>query len=192
MTLRLHAVESPVTVLGPGKRFGVWTQGCCRRCPGCMSPGTWELSGGFETEPAALADKFRSSGCAEVTISGGEPFLQSAALAAFLQLAGWPGVIVYTGFLYEELLEMPDASPLLGVCDLLIDGAFVQELCDGRALRGSSNQRAILLTERYRDLLADFGTSPCRVEFFSHQNAMRMVGIPTPEWLERAGRIGKP
>ncbi len=192
MTLRLHAVEYPVTVLGPGKRFGVWTQGCCRRCPGCMSLGTWELSGGFEMEISALAEQFRRSGCAEVTISGGEPFLQAGALAEFLHSAGNPGVIVYTGFAYEELLEMPDASPLLEVCDLLIDGGFVQALCDGKGLRGSSNQRAIPLTERYRDLLADFGTAPCKVEFFSHQNAMRMVGIPTPEWLERAGRIGLP
>ena len=35
---RLHW---PVTVLGPGRRVGIWMQGCSIGCPGCVSRDTW-------------------------------------------------------------------------------------------------------------------------------------------------------
>ena len=36
--IRLHRIYYPVTALGPGRRLGIWVQGCARRCPGCLSP----------------------------------------------------------------------------------------------------------------------------------------------------------
>ncbi len=61
-------------------------------------------------------------------------------------------VITYTGYLYEELLEMAKVEAsignLLSVTDWLIDGPYIEEL---RSLeleyRGSSNQRIIILNE---------------------------------------------
>ena len=189
MQLRVHEMEKDVTVLGPGRRFVVWVQGCFRKCPGCMSPVTWDPEGGTLYDTATLAERFRKSGCSELTISGGEPFLQPEALAEFIRFAGNPGVIVYTGFLYEELLERPDAAALLKVCDMLVDGPFMEDLRDGKNLRGSSNQRAILLTDRYRDVAESFGTLPTKIEFFLHDHATHLIGIPTPEMLERMKKI---
>ena len=37
----LNRVHFPVTALGPGRRVGIWLQGCSIRCPGCMSLDTW-------------------------------------------------------------------------------------------------------------------------------------------------------
>lgn len=150
-----------------------------------MSPETWEMDGGILYSTQELAEAFQKSGCQEITISGGEPFLQPEALAEFIRLAGDTGVIIYSGFTYEELLELPDAEPLLNVCDLLIDGQFVEELCDGKNMRGSSNQRAIMLTDRYQEVAAHFGTQSTKIEYFFHNDMTRMIGIPRPEWLAR-------
>ena len=188
MNIRLHTTEYPVTVLGPGKRFGIWVQGCCRRCPGCMSPETWDMEGGTLCCTKDLVAAFIRSGCSEITISGGEPFLQAEALAEFIHQAGDPGTIVYTGFTYEELLSHSDAVPLLEACDMLIDGQFIEELCDGKNMRGSSNQRAILLTDRYQKTAETFGTESTKIEFFFHNDKTHMIGIPTPDWLARERR----
>ena len=186
--LRIHAAEQNVSVLGPGKRFVIWVQGCPRRCPGCMSPETWDPAGGEDIPVAALAQDVLCSQCGGLTVSGGEPFLQAEPLAELIETVRRSadlGVIVYTGFLYEELLHRPDAARLLALCDLLIDGPFQQEKQDGKALRGSSNQRAVMLTERYRDAIPEFGKGGCRVEFFTRPDATHMVGIPVPGMLTR-------
>ena len=52
----------------------------------------------------------------------------------------------------EQLRERRDVATeaFLQQIDLLIDGNYRQEQDDGGALRGSANQRAWYLTERYR------------------------------------------
>lgn len=83
-----------------------------------------------------------------ITLSGGEPFCQPSPLAELARLVHEAGkdVAVYTGYVYEDLLRMPDPDvhALLNETDLLIDGPYVEaqrnlELC----FRGSENQRVI-------------------------------------------------
>ena len=112
------------------------------------------MDGGFAVSEEDLVSKMLRHEFEGVTISGGEPFLQAAALAKTIRLLREKrdaGVIVYTGYTYEELLELndPGADALLRETDLLIDGPFVEALNDDGGLRGSSNQRAVLLTDRY-------------------------------------------
>ena len=40
-TIAISRIHYPVTTLGPGKRIGIWMQGCSIRCPGCISADTW-------------------------------------------------------------------------------------------------------------------------------------------------------
>ena len=40
-TLQLNKAHWPVTVLGPGRRIGLWVQGCAIHCRGCVSQDTW-------------------------------------------------------------------------------------------------------------------------------------------------------
>lgn len=84
-----------------------------------------------------------------ITLSGGEPFEQATALIELAQRSRDAGLSVwaYSGYLYEELLNgIPslDAARLLELCNVLVDGVYVQEL---RSLelkwRGSANQRVI-------------------------------------------------
>ncbi len=78
----IHSIQSLGTVDGPGVRFVAFLQGCNLRCSCCHNPDTWEYSGGTEYTPEELVDK--AVRCKEyfgkeggITLSGGEPLLQS-------------------------------------------------------------------------------------------------------------------
>ena len=78
----IHSLQSLGTVDGPGIRFVVFMQGCNLRCGCCHNPDTWEINGGTEYTPEQILQKvlrckdyFGKTG--GITISGGEPLLQS-------------------------------------------------------------------------------------------------------------------
>jgi anaerobic ribonucleoside-triphosphate reductase activating protein len=132
---------------GPGVRFSLFTQGCPHRCPGCHNPETHSFSGGSEVdEDEVWAEIERNPLLQGVTLTGGEPFAQDAALAPLAKRARERGLSVwaFTGYTFDELL----ASPLLPHCDVLVDGRYER----GRnspelPWRGSSNQRVINVQE---------------------------------------------
>ncbi|MBQ8862595.1 MAG: radical SAM protein [Clostridia bacterium] len=192
--LRLHGVRDGVTKLGTGVRYAVWTQGCKKRCRGCMTPESRDMNGGYEMSASELARNIISSGREGVTISGGEPFLQARALASAIELVKKErdiGVIIYTGYTLEELRATGDSYVLrlLELCDLLVDGEYIDELNDGMNLRGSSNQRALALTERYAQSAAEYGTKKAEFELFWGAEKISIVGIPPKDMLERFKNI---
>ncbi len=78
----IHSIQSLGAVDGPGIRYVVFMQGCNLRCGCCHNPDTWEISVGTEYTPAQIAEKaaryteyFGKDG--GITVSGGEPLLQS-------------------------------------------------------------------------------------------------------------------
>lgn len=186
MTIRLHLTAAPIHTLGPFSRFGVWVQGCCRGCPGCITPDAQPMDGGYEMEVADLATLIlRYPEVEGLTISGGEPFLQSDALCTLIrrvrQIAPL-GVIVYTGFTFEEIQD----NPLTDLCDAIIDGPYLAELNDERSLRGSSNQRLILLSSRYEGLIP-FGTVQRQTEWVQPTGGgLAQVGIPSQQDIQKA------
>lgn len=190
MDIRLYDIKDGITKLGPDLRFGIWTQGCIRHCHGCMTPDSQPLDKGYLMAVEELASKIILSGRTEITVSGGEPFLQAKQLTKLIEIIRKEidlGVIIYTGFTYEELVQSSndDFLKLLDKCDLLVDGAYDESLNDGKNLRGSSNQRAIPLTERYKEFSREYGTKPAEVEFFLQEEKVSMVGVPSAEVLER-------
>lgn len=190
MNIRLYSIKDGITKLGPGVRFGIWTQGCLRHCNGCMSPNSQPLDKGYLMAVDELASRIITSGRTGITISGGEPFLQSNQLSELIDRVRKEvdiGVIIYTGFTLEELTQSDNDEfvKLLKKCDLLVDGAYDESLNDGKNLRGSSNQRAIPLTERYKEFSKEYGTKPAEVEFFYQEETISMVGVPSAEVLKR-------
>ena len=96
--------------LGPYRRFAIWTQGCPRKCPGCMSPESRDLEAGESLNINDLAQQIMATprDIEGLTISGGEPFLQAGALAALIKQVRRSrdlGVITYTGYLLDELRD---------------------------------------------------------------------------------------
>ena len=180
MNIRLYMTVRTTESLGPNKRYAIWVQGCLKRCRGCISPDAQPFDGGYNEDIDALAKDILSVPEIEgITISGGEPFLQQEALCALIDAVRRKrdiGVIAYTGMRYEEIYD----TSLARCCDLIIDGEYIEELNDDRSLRGSSNQRVICLTERYKDIIEQYyGQLGRKVEFVPTDNGIQMIGIPS-------------
>ena len=150
--MRIAGVMHESVVDGPGVRFVVFAQGCVHRCPGCHNPETWDPAGGEEWSVRELFKIIRKSPdwVKGVTLSGGEPFLQAAQMADLARYVHQRGmsIVTYTGYVYEDLLDMAetneDIARLLAETDILVDGPYVEKLKDiGLRFRGSSNQRVI-------------------------------------------------
>ena len=153
MKIRL---ASPITVDsivdGPGLRAVLWTQGCIHNCKGCHNSQTHDLVSGFEVDTSTISKEIEKLKLHRgVTLSGGEPFLQSEALAEVAKTCkdNDLDVWVYTGYTFEELTDKKNPSyfnnlNLLRNIDVLVDGRFIEAKRDiSLKFRGSSNQRII-------------------------------------------------
>ena len=149
MQIRLAGVEPESIVDGPGYRLTVFAQGCPHRCAGCHNPQTHDFSGGALRDTEEIIALLGANPLVRgVTLSGGEPMAQAAAMAEIARAARERGMSVwcYTGYTLEELLAEndPDRMRLLRLSDVLVDGRFVaRERSLELLYRGSRNQRLI-------------------------------------------------
>jgi organic radical activating enzyme len=76
--LRVSRIHVPVTALGPGRRVGIWVQGCSIGCAGCMSQDTWDPAGGEPVPVSRILSWLAGlpGTVTGLTVSGGEPFQQ--------------------------------------------------------------------------------------------------------------------
>lgn len=171
-------------VLGPGLRYVVWTQGCPRRCKGCITPESQPLDQGTDFNIEALAaDIVNNDRIDGLTVSGGEPFLQAQSLALLLQLLQQfrPDltVMVYTGYTLQQLSRIPYATDVLQYVDVLIDGEYIEELNDDKGIRGSSNQRVIALSHRLDKYLASMADGIRKIEYVAQDaSSVTSIGVP--------------
>jgi anaerobic ribonucleoside-triphosphate reductase activating protein len=88
-----------------------------------------------------------------VTFSGGDPIYQLNALiplAYELHKRGY-NIWCYTGFSFEELLDIDGIDTFLNLINVIVDGPFVSDLRDtSLRFRGSANQRLIDVTHSDR------------------------------------------
>lgn len=188
MNLRLNKAHFPVTTLGPGRRIGLWTQGCDLGCRGCCARDTWATDPGREVPIAAVLDWCRAvapQGPEGITISGGEPFTQPEALAALLDgLREWRAeldhpfdILCYSGWPLGRLRETYPA--ILARLDVLIPEPFLDHRLAGGLWRGSDNQPLVLLSPlaeaRYTKIPTD---RPKRLQFAVDGEAIWCIGIP--------------
>ena len=154
LPIRIFGTAGESIVDGPGMRYVIFVQGCPHDCLGCHNPESHDINGGRLTDTAELwRDIGRYPLTSGVTFSGGEPFLWAHELASIGRAARGRGmnVMTYTGYLWEELLEMAESDvgvrELLTVTNYLVDGPFVLEKRDLTLLyRGSGNQRILDIT----------------------------------------------
>lgn len=150
--LALSRMHFPVTTLGPGRRIGIWMQGCTIRCPGCISADTWTPGLGATTVDAVLQAMAEWIPDADgLTVSGGEPFEQPEALEALLR--GWRArksgnVLVFTGLAYAAV--EPWLETRSGLVDAVVAGPYQRETPQTLALRGSDNQTLHVLSDAGR------------------------------------------
>ena len=187
MQLFLYHFEKEVKTLGPGKRFVIWTQGCDKRCKNCIAPDTWsKTSGGFYISIEDLSEKIlTTTDLRGVTISGGEPFLQSEALFELVtylkKVRKELDYIVYSGYTYEEILKKKSFRKFLEVVDVLIDGEYVDALNYDTPLIGSTNQKVYYFTERGEKIVEQMAKLKSReVEIIiNSNNEIFIAGVPS-------------
>lgn len=136
---------------GEGIRSVIWFQGCPHHCPGCHNPQSHKFNTGIKTTTAKMIKEISSLTNQDgITFSGGEPFSQPETLLELVKYTKERNlnVWIYTGFLYETLLDMARLDSIyldiLKYTDVLVDGKF--EIVNKNLLlkfRGSSNQRII-------------------------------------------------
>lgn len=196
MRIRYGNYAFQVRNLGPGIRSVLWVSGCSFSCPGCIGGFYHSAEETAHWEDAGkMADLFLKKGYDSegITISGGEPTLQSDALAELIReikrRKDW-GVILYSGFYMNELKERQKTEPglteLLSMTDLLIDGRYEREKDVGDALKGSSNQTAWFLTDRYIPFKGLYENNRKRkIEIRFEDDQVMMIGLPDEQEAQR-------
>ncbi len=181
--LNIAALCPSTIVLGPGKRFVIWVQGCCFDCPDCGSPEWREIKDEMLIPPDNLAEKILSiPELNGITISGGEPMLQAKNLHKLVRLLRPQkslSVICYTGFTLEQLQkkEDTDINNLLSETDVLIDGPYIDSLNDNKGWRGSCNQRIHFLSGLYKEREQEFLNRKRDIEIHLLKDHYLLVGI---------------
>lgn len=195
MTALQVALELPQTrAEGPGQRYAIWVQGCSLRCPGCCNPQFLPARDdpALATPVNAIVQRIANTTDIEgITVLGGEPFEQAAALVPLLQGVQARGLstMVFTGYTLDELERRPDATAALGATDLLVDGRYDRTRPDGtRRWIGSSNQRMHWLSDRYAPTDPRF-REPETVELRLRGQHLTVNGTPWGTWRPR--RHGK-
>jgi anaerobic ribonucleoside-triphosphate reductase activating protein len=174
--LALHAFEPRSRANGPGVRAVVWFQGCTLACPGCFNPETHAAAAPATTVRDVLA-RIDAAGVAGVTISGGEPFQQPAALHALCRAlrAADRSLIVFSGYRRAELEARPLGAATLALLDVLIDGRYAAGRHQGDGLRGSANQQRHLLSARHT--LAELDATPPAEATIGPDGVVHLSGV---------------
>lgn len=155
ITAKIHSFETLGTVDGPGIRFVIFMQGCSLKCKYCQNRDTWNLCGGTKYTISEIVNKvlryknyiMPNGG---ITISGGEPLLQSKFLISlFKELKKYnihtcidtSGSFVIT----EELKQLIDLTDLF----LLDIKCINDEIC--KDLTGVSNKNELIFAKYLSD-----------------------------------------
>ena len=152
---------------GRGAGVSLFVQGCHFHCNGCFNQESWDFCGGKEWSKE-VEDKFfeliKRPYIKRVTILGGEPLANENVDDVFNLIrklkVKFPekSIWLYTGYKWDSIfypVVTDDFNPerdrilscrknIVEICDVLIDGRFIEELKDlTLEFRGSSNQRII-------------------------------------------------
>lgn len=135
---------------GPGIRTTFFLTGCDRNCPNCFNTEYMDFNHGKKWDIDAekkVISYLKLDQVEGLTVLGGEPFENPIGLLKALRNikkeVGKP-IWIYSGFIFEDLVNIKIARVILEEIDVLVDGEFIEELKDLRLrFRGSSNQRII-------------------------------------------------
>lgn len=183
--LRIYDFEPFSRANGPGVRAVIWVQGCWLNCPGCFNPETHPFEGGelLSTDElfqriVALSDSIEG-----ISVSGGEPLQQRRPLLALLQRVRQEtplSILLFSGYPWGEIQQMPEADVLRACVDVLIAGPYDPSQHLGRGLRGSANQTVHFLTDRYT--MDDLRPVPPAEVIITAEGEIIVSGVDPPKF----------
>lgn len=177
----------PVVTLGPGRRLGIWLQGCSIHCEGCIAPENQPFDDSFMITVDELmsqtADALNEAD--GVTISGGEPLDQKDALQSLLNginSRGKNDLLIYSGYTKNRVLEIfPEISDLTAA---LISEPFVKGDITSAIWKGSENQILTVFSEQHKEKYEVWSRSTERMlQLVRKDTGSYLLGIPQQDDL---------
>ena len=139
---------------GPGIRTTIFVTGCTHNCKECFNKEYQDFNFGdpwTDKETEMVKDYLNQPEVAGLTLLGGEPFQNVEGLVPLLKeirKSTDKDIWIFSGDTFETIKADEKKFQLLKLCDVLVDGPFVNELKDLRLkFRGSSNQRVIKIKD---------------------------------------------
>ena len=142
---------------GLGVRTVLWISGCNIHCKNCHNQSTWDFNSGIpftdDTMQEILYDLSKTY-IKGLTLSGGHP-LDPHNAPKVLEIVKRVKMVfpnkdiwIYSGYVWEDIIKDETLREILKYTDVLVDGAYIDELRDiSLPFRGSSNQRIIDVQE---------------------------------------------
>ncbi len=183
LKMQIDRIYYPVKTLGYGKRMGIWTIGCKRKCVNCSNPELWKENPGkdISTETiTGIIEKYKDKADG-VTITGGEPFLQPEELLSLVEKIreiGIDDILIYTGFSFEELYENPLTKKIIDLSGVIVDGEYIDELNNNVGMKGSENQRVFVVNKSLLEKYKDFSSVKRQSEIVNNGGKIMSIGIP--------------
>ena len=155
--MNYHNIKTDDMLNGDGLRVTCWVSGCSIRCFNCYNPQTWDFNSGIpftdDTMQEILYDLSKPY-IKGFTLSGGHP-LDTHNAPKVLEIVKRVKMVfpnkdiwIYTGYVWEDIIKDDTLKEILKRTDVLVDGAYIDELRDiSLPFRGSSNQRIIDVQE---------------------------------------------
>ena len=145
-SIRILSIKYGTSVDGIGLRTSLYCAGCENHCPGCHNPQSWNEDGGEAISVDELYNRIVEADM-NVTFTGGDPMYRPEgfiALASLIKRHTNKTIWCYTGYRFEELLSHPTRRQLAELCDVIVDGRYIEAERDlSLHFRGSRNQRII-------------------------------------------------
>ena len=143
---------------GPGVRTTIFVTGCTLGCKNCFNKDYQDFNYGtvWTKEETNQILNYLSADIVEgLTILGGEPFDNAKDLfkvVSDIREKTDKSIWIFSGYTFEKLIKDADSLKLLKICDVLVDGPFVEKLKNLRLkFRGSENQRIIDLKKNFEN-----------------------------------------
>ena len=147
---------------GLGVRTVLWISGCNIHCKNCHNQSTWDFNSGIpftENTMQEILYDLSKPYIKGLTLSGGHP-LDPHNAPKVLEIVKrvkmvFPNMVfpnkdiwIYSGYVWEDIIKDDTLKEILKRTDVLVDGAYIDELRDiTLPFRGSSNQRIINVQE---------------------------------------------
>lgn len=146
----------PETIVdGEGIRYSIYLAGCRHHCKGCHNKASWNPQAGSlltQQKVDEIINEINTNPLLDgITFSGGDPFYNPEEFLPLIKTIKERtnmNIWCYTGYTYEQLMNMKVCREILQLVDVLVDGKFIEDLYSPYLeFRGSSNQRIIKLRE---------------------------------------------
>lgn len=139
---------------GVGIGVSVFFSGCEFHCKNCFNSELWNCNYGkpfTNNEITKIIELMNKPHITRLSILGGDG-LMKYNLESTMKLieevrkkyGDLKNIWIYTGYKFEDILNNPQRKRIVEMCDVLVDGKYIDELKDlTLRFRGSSNQRLI-------------------------------------------------